>query len=271
MSDPALAGPRVPAVRNAVAVLRKLAGSAQPVPAAAIVRTLGIPRSSAYQLLQVLVEEGLVAHVPESRGYVLGVGTFELGTAYLRHQPLENLARPLLRRLSGNLGETAQLGVLHGREMLYLLKEEPKRRTALVTDIGVRLPAHLTASGRSILATLPISQLVALFPRPEVFVDRTGVGAHSLRELRTVLREDAARGWSIERDSVTEGITCVAAAAFDRTGMAAASVVVSFRTERYGTVPENVTRHVLATARELSRRLGADLPEVAGDVTSFGH
>lgn len=261
MSIDVHSGPRMPAVRNAVAVLRKLASSATPVPAAAFVRTLGIPRSSTYQLLQVLIDEGLVLHVPESRGYVLGVGAFELGSAYLRHQPLENLARPLLQRLSGHIHETVQLGILHGRETLYLIKEEPRRRTTLVTDVGVRLPAHLTASGRSMLAALPPSQVLALFPASSAFVDRTGVGPRSLRELRAELREDAARGWSIEQDSVTEGISCIAAAVFDRTGMPVASIVTSFRTERHQWDTSEIALHVVATARELSRRLGADLPK----------
>jgi DNA-binding IclR family transcriptional regulator len=46
-------------------------------------------------------------------------------------------------------GCTAHLGVLHGRETLYLIKEQPRRPVLLVTDVGVRLPAHLTAVGAS--------------------------------------------------------------------------------------------------------------------------
>jgi DNA-binding IclR family transcriptional regulator len=55
--------------------------------------------------------------------------------------------------LVARVGETAHLGVLHGAETLYLLKEQPPVApipVTLVIDVGVRLPAHLTASGRSI-------------------------------------------------------------------------------------------------------------------------
>ena len=68
---------------------------------------------------------------------------------------------------------------------LYLLKEQPavaRIPVTLVTDVGVRLPAHLTANGRSILAHLPAAQVRALFPSARGFVDRTGRGpGHAAR------------------------------------------------------------------------------------------
>lgn len=251
-----VSGPKMPAVRNTVAVLRKLASSAKPLPAGAIARAVDMPRSSTYQLLQVLIDEGLVVHVPEIRGYALSVGVFELGSAYLRHQPLEHLARPLLVKLAGTLGETAQLGILQGSESLYLLKESPERSTALVTDVGVRLPAHLTASGRSLLFGLPPKQVLAFFSGPARFTMMTGTGPASLRELRQVLQDDAARGWSIENGSVTDGITCIAAPARDQQGRPVASVVTSFLSDRHAHETDEIAAEVLRTASELTRRLG---------------
>ena len=96
-----------------------------------------------------------------------GVSAFEVGSAYLRHEPLEHIARPILKRLVAAVGETAHLGILYGAESVYLLKEQPQTAgvpVTLVTDVGVRLPAHLTANGRSILAHLPAAQVRALFP-----------------------------------------------------------------------------------------------------------
>jgi DNA-binding IclR family transcriptional regulator len=248
-------GPRIPAVRNALAVLRRIGQSTRPVPASALARALGIPRSSTYQLLQVLIDEGLVVHVPETHGYALGVGVFELGSAYLRQGRLEHLARPLLVRLARTIGETAQLGVLHGSATLYLIKEQPARPTALVTDVGVRLPAHLTASGRSMLALLPEGELLAYYPHAAAFTQLAGGGPTSYRELRAVLGQDAARGWTLESGNVTEGISCIAAAARDRSGRPVASVVTSFLTRRRADT-DDIAREVVRTADELSRRLG---------------
>ncbi|HYJ54603.1 MAG TPA: helix-turn-helix domain-containing protein, partial [Mycobacterium sp.] len=164
-----------PAVGRALDVLLYLAAKSGPASGAAIARDLKMPRSSTYHLLDVLIARGFVVHYPDERSYGLGMSAFEIGSAYLRHEPLEMLARPLLRRLVAHVGETAHLGVLHGAETLYLLKEQPtvsRIPVTLVTDIGVRLPAHLTANGRSILAHLPAAQVRALFPSARGFADR---------------------------------------------------------------------------------------------------
>ena len=248
----------VPAVSRALAVLRLLGSRASPVPAAAVARELGLPRSTAYHLLAVLEREGFVVHLPEARAYGLGVAVFELGSAYLRHDPLERLARPLLVRLVDRVGGTAHLGVLHGAETLYLLKEAPRGAVVLVTDVGVRLPAHLTASGRSILAALPRAQVRALYPAAAAFVDRTGAGPSTPGELRELLAEEAARGWSTEEGHVTRGIASVAAAVRDHTGRPVAAVGVTFASDQRPSASDRaeLADEVVATAQTLSRRLG---------------
>ncbi|HEY0636271.1 MAG TPA: helix-turn-helix domain-containing protein, partial [Pseudonocardiaceae bacterium] len=153
----------VPALRRGLELLRLLAGRAGPVSAAALAREAGLPRSTTYHLLSELVTAGFVTHLPEERRYGLGVAAFELGSAYLRHDPLERLGRPVLRRLAQRTHGVAHLGVLHGRETLYLVKEQrPGGGVTLVTDVGVRLPAQLTAVGRAVLAHLPAAQVRAV-------------------------------------------------------------------------------------------------------------
>ncbi|MBD2891853.1 IclR family transcriptional regulator [Actinomadura nitritigenes] len=245
---------QVPAARRALAVLRLLAAAPGPLPASAIARALDLPRSSTYHLLTAMAEDGFVTAIPEERRWGLGVAAFEIGSAYLRHEPLERLARPLLRRLVDGVGEIAQLGVLHGAETLYLLKEQPPRHATLVTDVGVRMPAQLTASGLSLLAHLPPAQVRALFPGR--FVNRTGRGPASLRELRRVLAEDARRGWSSEDGYITEGFASIAACAFDHTGHPTAAVALTFRRDRHP--PEtwpDLAAPVRAAAAALTGRL----------------
>jgi DNA-binding IclR family transcriptional regulator len=246
--------PQVPAARRALAVLRLLAAAPGPLPASSIARALGLPRSSTYHLLTAMAEDGFVTYIPEERRWGLGVAAFEIGSAYLRHEPLERLARPLLRRLVDQTGEIAQLGVLHGAETLYLLKEQPPRHATLVTDVGVRMPAHLTASGLSLLAHLPHAHVRALFPGR--FVNRTGLGPASLRELRRTLAADARRGWSMEDGHITEGFASIAACAFDHTGHPTAAITVTFRREDHP--PETwptLATHIQTTATTLTTRL----------------
>ena len=210
-----------PAVGRALDVLLHLASRPGPVQGSALIREIGMPRSSAYHLLDVLIERGFVVHLPDQRAYALGFSAFEVGSAYLRHEPLEHIARPILKRLVTAVGETAHLGILYGAESVYLLKEQPQTAgvpVTLVTDVGVRLPAHLTANGRSILAHLSAAQIRALFPSSAAFIHRTEHGPNSLAELRRILQTERAQGWAEEAGMITEGLQSVAACAFDHSG-----------------------------------------------------
>lgn len=257
----------VPALRRGLAVLRLLAGRAGPVTAGYVSRELGLPRSTTYHLLAELVAAGFVTHLPEDRRYGLGLAAFELGSAYLRHDPLERLARPLLRALIGRTGHVAQLGVLHGRETLYLAREQPSLHATVVTDVGVRLPAHLTASGRAMLGELPAAHVRALFPDRSAFVDRTGRGPVHLPALRRLLTAGRQRGWAVEDGYVTPGFASVAAPVLDHTGHPIAAISTTFRhectTECDATWPD-LAGETRRTAAELSARLGSRVVPTPG-------
>jgi DNA-binding IclR family transcriptional regulator len=248
---------RVPAAERTLAVLRALAAQPRPVPAAALARELELPRSTTYHLLAVLESAGFVTHLPEERRYAVGVAAFEIGSAYLRHDGLERLARPLLAALTRETGHTIHLGILDGREVLYLVKEQPPAPDPLVTEVGVRLPAHLTASGRSLLARLPEAQVTATFPRAASLSDRTGRGPRRVGELRGLLRRERMRGWSSEDGEVTVGFASVAAAAFDHGGRPAAAIGATFRREaRPEEAWPGLAERLRDAAAELTRRLG---------------
>ncbi|MQA12170.1 MAG: helix-turn-helix domain-containing protein [Pseudonocardiaceae bacterium] len=249
----------VPALRRGLAVLRLLASHAGPMTATAVARELRLPRSSTYHLLSELAEAGFVTHLPEERRYGLGLAAFELGSAYLRHDPLERLARPLLRPLAERIECTVQLGVLHGPDTLYLLREQPARPQTLVTDVGVRLPAHLPASGLAMLAHLPAAQVRALFPSKYSFVSRTTRAARDLPALRRTLSAVRRRGWAIEDGQVTIGFASVAAPVFDHDGRPIAAISATFR---HACEPEcgqqwpDRAHHVRSAAAELTTRVG---------------
>ena len=156
---------KVPAAENTLRILKLLASRRGPMAASQIASTLGLPRSSVYHLLGVMEANGFVLHLHEEQRYGLGISAFELSSAYSRQEPLSRLGRPLLASLVDALGESAHLAVLHGRDVLYIVEERAKNRPSLVTDVGVRLPSHLTASGRAILAAL--SGIPYLTVRPE--------------------------------------------------------------------------------------------------------
>lgn len=253
-----------PAAAHALDVLTLLARHATPLPAAVVARELGLPRSSTYHLLTVLTERGFVVHLPEERRYGLGVAAFELGSAYSRHAPLQRLARPVLSRLADTTRHNCHLGVLHGRDVVYVVEERVAGRPSLVSDVGVRLPASLTATGLAILAALPAPQVRALFPSADAFVQRNGIGPRSPSTLRQELTRTRARGYAVEEGLVTPGMHSVACAVLDHTGHPVAAVAV---TDEDRHLEEEARASVVAEVRraaaEVSRRLGHRAPEPA--------
>ena len=245
----------VPAAREALAILRVLGRQGGPIPAAVLIRELELPRSTVYHLLGTLVDEGFVTHLPDERRYALGLAAYELGTGYTRQAPLQRLARVPLAELVDRCGHTAHLAVQLGREVVYVIEERAPGRPPLVTDVGVRLPAQLTASGRAILAALPAAAVRAVFPDSSAFVLRTGTGPRSLSALRPLLVQVRRRGWAVEDGEVSPGWSSVAAAVTDHAAHPVAAVAVTFA-EDAGVDRSTLADQVVRTARVLTRRIG---------------
>jgi len=246
-----------PAAGHALDILGLLARHGEPVPAAAIARQLGLPRSSVYHLLGVLTQRGFVHHLVEERRYGLGVAAYELGTAYQRQAPLQRLARGAIDRLVDATGQNAHLAVLHGRDVLYVIEQRAPGRPLLVTDVGVRLPAPLTATGLAMLAALPAPQLRALFPDRAALVERDGRGFASVSELRRELASVRQRGYAVEDGLVTPGLNSVARAVLDHNGYPAAGVAVTYRGDAVDAdATAALVEAVGAAAADLTRRLG---------------
>ncbi len=243
----------VPAAIHAVAVLKLLARQPAPMPARLIAQELGLPRSTTYHLLAVLRDEAFVVHLPAQRRYGLGVAAFELGSAYLRQEPLRWIAAPALTRLVSATGQNGHFVVLHGRDVLYVIEERAPGRPSLVTDVGVRLPAPLTASGLAILAALPDAQVSALFPARTALVQRDGRGPASIAQLRRMLAAVREDGFATEDGSVTPGFASVAAAVADHRGHPVAAVALTYVSG--AVAPEAAVVHVRRAAARISKGL----------------
>jgi DNA-binding IclR family transcriptional regulator len=219
----------VPAAAHALDILTLLGRRVAPVPASAIARDLALPRSTTYHLLAVLIDKGFVVHLAEEGRYGLGTAAFELGSAYTRQEPLRWIAGTVLSRLVAETTQNGHFAVLDGRDTLYLIEERAPGRPSLVTEVGVRLPAPLTASGLAMLAALPAPQVRALWPSRSALVRRDdGAGPASLNELRALLVEVRRTGYAVEDGFVTPGFASVAAAVLDHNGHPLAAVALTF-------------------------------------------
>lgn len=212
---------KVPAATHTLAILRLLMTTDAPISAARIATQLRLPRSTTYQLLKVMVDAGFVMHLKSHRTYGLGAAAYSLAQAYSTQQPLVRASTRHAQALAKLVGGSAHVSRLSsGMEVLYVLEERSAAAVSLITDVGVRLAAERTASGRAMLAALPDAELKAR-------VDAAGLG-RQWQKIHTMMQQVRSRGWAEETEEVSVGQSSIAAAVLDHTGRPAAALAVTF-------------------------------------------
>lgn len=241
---------QVPAADATLRILSFLARQRGSVPAGTIATALELPRSTAYHLLSTLLDHGYV--VNGDRRWALGVRAHDLGTGYVRQEPLALVGRNLVTRLADSVGENAHLAVLHGRDVVYVVEGRAPGRPSLVSNVGVRLPAHLTASGRSMLALMSTDQVRALYPDDASLTERGDVSV-TRRQLQALLRSARDRGFAFENGEITPGFASIAVPVVDRVGWPLAAIAVTFIEGQAD--DEALAQSARNVATEISRRL----------------
>ncbi len=212
---------KVPAATHTLAILRLLMTTDAPISATRIATQLRLPRSTTYQLLKVMVDAGFVMHLKSHRTYGLGAAAYSLAQAYSTQQPLVRASTRHAQALAKLAGGSAHVSRLSsGMEVLYVLEERSATAVSLITDVGVRLAAERTASGRAMLAALPDAELKAR-------VDAAGMG-RQWQKIHTMVQQVRLRGWAEETEEVSVGQSSIAAAVLDHTGRPAAALAVTF-------------------------------------------
>jgi DNA-binding IclR family transcriptional regulator len=249
-------GETVQAVVRALTLLDALGKSRGEVGIAELSKQVEIHVSTAHRLLATLITQGYARQNPETGRYALGAKAFHLAESYLGQLDLRRAIRPILERLSQETGETANLVILDGREVLYLDKVESRQSLRIFSRIGRRAPLHCTAAGKVLLAARAWSEAQRLLgPDPlERFTPRTIL---HLEALRRELEVTQAESVALDREECEEGATCIATPVRNTQGDTVAALSISGPTLRMH--PERVrelTPVVLRMGREASEQLG---------------
>lgn len=168
---------------------------------------LGFNKASLLRILRTLEAEGALV-VREGR-YALGPRLLRLAHQFLSQTSLPRVAQPHFERLTQEQGLTVSLAILDGSDVVYLAVENPKLELGLQADIGKRHPAHATAVGKVLLASLPEEEARAILTAQplEALTENTLVDPDAvMRELETV----RARQYAVDDEERGIGIRCVA-------------------------------------------------------------
>ncbi|MEV7574416.1 IclR family transcriptional regulator [Pseudarthrobacter sp. NPDC089323] len=238
-------------------LLRLVGQSADGMPLVRLVRESGLTRPTVHRLLSSLASEGLLDHDSGTGNWVLGPEILLMGSVASARFPLEDIARPSLRRLAEATGESAFFSIRRGAETVCLLREEgnfPVR--SFVLHEGVRFPLGVASAGTAILAFLPEAE------QEELLADwDRHAGAFATNHRLQVVRENLARtrvqGYSVNPGLVLEGSWGMGAAVFDRSGRPAWALSLTgieprFRPDRQ----EELGGLLMAEAHRITQQLG---------------
>lgn len=246
---------RIEALAKGLDVLRLFDESTTVLRLREISDRTGIPMPTAFRVVATLEEGGFVERLPDG-GIQPGVAVLTLGSAALRGSSIVQLSEQPLRHLADETGETVNLAVLLGDEVLYLAR---LRNSDLVTaniQVGSTLPAPYTSMGKLLLAYLAPDELRATLSGFEF--RRHGPNAvGSIEELEPQLAEIRAQGFAIQDEEVAAGLRSVAAPVFGRGPVPAAAVNIAVATARHdvASLHGSLLDRLRATADDISARL----------------
>lgn len=195
-----------------------------------LARKLGVSGPTLFRILATLGARGYVQKSAASR-YRLTLKAWELGAKAVRRIRLRDVARPFMERLAGATSETVHLSVLQGDGIVIVDKLDSPHPVRVDTYVGLRAPAHCSATGKAILAFLPPASLAELLP-PQL-KRHTGATIADRAALDRELAEVRRAGWAKNREEWRDGVCAAAVPVFDSAGAVAASLSVTVPTPRF--------------------------------------
>jgi IclR family transcriptional regulator, acetate operon repressor len=225
---PRAVGP-VQSVDRALGVLETLAEAVAPVGVGEVADLTGLPQGTVHRLLQTLQQRGYVRR-DRSRKYSLGTGAIRLADAAQR--ALARSARPHLAELVQLSGETANLAVLEGDDVVYVAQISSPHTLRMFAEVGRHVPPHSTAVGKVLLAALPREQALAVLRRTGL-APRTPATITDLDAFAAELDRVAEQGWAADEEEQETGVRCVAVPVAGGPGPVVAALSLSGPADRF--------------------------------------
>lgn len=227
----------------------------RPVRLQELAEELGVPRSSMYALLQTLISRGWVRTDVTGSLYGIGIHALLTGTSYLDSDPRVRVVRPYLDEASQALGETIHMGRLDGRGVAYLATRESHEYLRTISRVGRRLPAHVGALGKALLAEHPDDEL------PEGPYEALTPNSHTTRDALTAdLSGIRSRGHSVDRE---EGVLGIIGFGFALRYDSPAQDAISCSVPVARLTPEH-EEQIIAVMREIRAKIEATVPAAGG-------
>ena len=230
----------------------------QGMPLTQLATELNQSPATVYRILVTLEKRGLVEFDHVAQLWHIGPRSFVIGARFIRRTNLVERARPIMRKLMEDTGETANLGVQQENSVLFLSQVETQASIRAFFPPGTLSPMHASGIGKALLAHMDELRLNTLFSKNQLerftafsITEPTALRAH-LSDIRT-------RGYSMDNEEKNTGMRCIAAPVFDFNGEAIAGISVSGPTSRIEpTRLEELIAPVMNAAQDLTFAIGGN-------------
>ncbi len=223
---------------------------------AQISRNLSLSKGTVHGLVRTLVQHGFLTQDPTTRKYRLGLRIHELGMVLAGTLELNLKAAGPCRQLAKRSQLLTRVAIWDGDAVVITLNTYPSARPVLPHQIGPRVHAYCSATGKAVLAFLEEASLMAYLNRTKLVPFTPSTITNRTRLLQDLLgvRE---RGYSVDREEAVEDLACIGAPLFERSGIVAGSLSLSGPPSRvFGKRMETHAEALVRTAAEISRNMG---------------
>jgi len=190
----------------------------------------GLTRTAARRYLLSLVHYGYAA--TDGKYYWLSPSVLRLGQSYLDSARIPRLAQPFLQRMSMQTGETANLSVLDGHDVVYLLRSNAPRVVSIGYHTGARIPGHCVSAGLAVLSTYSQADLQSWIAQHDFgrFTPQTITDPKAFLESVQSARH---LGYAMVDQFINVGLSGVAVPLLGRKGQCQGAISITYQREIY--------------------------------------
>ncbi len=248
----------IPSIQRAFKVLELFLKGTRTLSVPEIVARLDLPRTTAYETVNTLIECGYLAREESQSNKVsLGFKLFELGNAYADNVDLISEGRKIAENIVERCGETCQMAVRDNTEVIFIARVDCSKALRLVSTVGSRLPAHCTGVGKMLLSALSNEEIIELYKGQDELTKMTANSIGSVSKLIKELEVIRRRALAFDDCESNTDASCVAAPVYNNRGEMIAAMSFSVPVNRMNSSKQDQLAVVIREGAEtLSRRLG---------------
>lgn len=247
----------IKSMQKSVHILTCLSESRGSLPLEEVTRRTGLKKTTCFRLLQSMMNLDLLEQEPGTKKYRLGPKIISLGLAALSELNLHKIARPLMKKLRDETGETVNLSILDGTDILFIERFRSSHLFNINLFVGSRLPVFCTSQGKALLAHLPETRVDQILHQINSQKDDKTcvVNADALKQNLAHIRE---KGFAFSDEELEKGLCAVAAPIMNHDGQVIAAINVSWAKARHPDkqTKDRFARQVVRVAQKISASLG---------------